>query len=105
MMARFGRGATGEERAWRCYAEFKQNNNDAACITNDGELTTEGCSDPEETRGFCEGEALTQIIDMILSNGCVDTTTDAQTTVVPDTTIIIETSSTVTTSSTGNIIN
>jgi hypothetical protein len=42
MKARFSTNSNGKNWRWRCYAVFTQNNNENACVDNNGELTSEG---------------------------------------------------------------
>ncbi|CAG5103236.1 Oidioi.mRNA.OKI2018_I69.chr1.g679.t1.cds [Oikopleura dioica] len=71
MLARFGPGPPGTKNNWRCYGEFKETNEQKACLDENGEKSVENCSDPDPVPGtFCYNGRLQEIIKEIRDGAC-----------------------------------
>lgn len=71
MLARFGPGPPGTKNNWRCYGEFKETNEQKACLDENGEKSVENCSDPDPIpQTFCYNGRLQEIIKEIRDGAC-----------------------------------
>ena len=68
MKARYSYNKNGGGLGWRCYAYFEDTNDSASCISDTGDLTNQGCSDPVYEFGrYCTRFAELQACDKLRS--------------------------------------